>query len=104
MSLFTADFDDIRSGKVTDVYFERTLQILEAKGIRKNVRAEFAAKSLPSGWGVFTGLEEILRLLEGFPVSVRAVPEGTVFTPFQPVLEITGTYNDFCRWRPPSWG
>ena len=97
MSLFTADFDDIRSGKVTDVYFERTLQILEAKGIRKNVRAEFAAKSLPSGWGVFVGLEEILRLLEGFPVSVRAAPEGTVFGPSQPVLEIIGTYNDFCR-------
>ena len=104
MRLFTADFDDIRSGKVTDVYFERTLKILEAKGIRKNVRAEFAAKSLPGGWGVFTGLEEILRLLEGFPVDVRAVPEGTVFGPAQPVLEITGTYNDFCRLETPILG
>ena len=104
MSLFTADFDDIRSGKVTDVYFERTLKVLESKGVRKNVRAEFAAKSLPSGWGVFTGLEEILRLLEGFPVDVRAVPEGTVFRPSQPVLEISGTYNDFCRLETPILG
>ena len=104
MSLFTADFDDIRSGKVTDVYFERTLQILEAKGIRKNVRAEFAAKSLPSGWGVFTGLEEILRLLEGFPVSVRAVPEGTVFGPSSPFWKLREPTTIFAGWRLPSWG
>lgn len=104
MSLFTADFDDIRSGRVTDVYFERTRRILEARGIRKRVRAEFAAKSLPGGWGVFTGLEEILALLEGLPVSVRALPEGSVFRPFQPVLEIEGVYNDFCRLETPVLG
>ena len=104
MSFFTADFDDIRSGRVTDVYFERTRRILEARGIRKRVRAEFAAKSLPGGWGVFTGLEEILALLEGLPVSVRALPEGSVFRPFQPVLEIEGVYNDFCRLETPVLG
>ena len=104
MSLFTADFDDIRSGRVTDVYFERTRRILEARGIRKRVRVEFAAKSLPGGWGVFTGLEEILALLEGLPVSVRALPEGSVFRPFQPVLEIEGVYNDFCRLETPVLG
>ncbi|MDA0999039.1 MAG: nicotinate phosphoribosyltransferase [bacterium] len=95
MSFFTADFDEIRSGKVTDVYFERTHRILEAKKIRKHVRAEFMAKSLPSGWGVFIGLEEILHLLKDFPLNVRSIPEGTVFHPFQPVLEIEGYYNDF---------
>ncbi len=104
MSFFTADFDDIRSGRVTDVYFERTRRILEARGIRERVRAEFAAKSLPGGWGVFTGLEEILALLEGLPVSVRALPEGAVFRPFQPVLEIEGVYNDFCRLETPVLG
>lgn len=104
MSFFTADFDDIRLGRVTDVYFERTRRILEARGIRKRVRAEFAAKSLPGGWGVFTGLEEILALLEGLPVSVRALPEGSVFRPFQPVLEIEGVYNDFCRLETPVLG
>lgn len=104
MSLFTADFDDVRSGRVTDVYFERAFRVLEARGVRKRVRAEFAAKALPSGWGVFTGLEEVLRLLEGLPVSVRAVPEGTVFRPFQPVLELEGVYNDFCRLETPILG
>ncbi len=104
MNLFTANFDDIRSAQVTDVYFERARQVLEAKGIQKRVRAEFTAKSLPSGWGVFAGLEEILRLLDGFPVNVRAVPEGSVFRPFQPVLEIEGIYNDFCRLETPVLG
>lgn len=104
MSFFTADFDDIRSGRVTDVYFERTRRILEAKGIKKRARAEFAAKSLPGGWGVFAGLEEILSLLEGLPLSVRAAPEGAVFRPSHPVLEIEGLYNDFCRLETPVLG
>ncbi len=95
MSFFTADFDEIRSGKITDAYFERAHRVLEAKGIRKRVRMEIMAKSLPSGWGVFTGLEEILTLLDGLPLNVRSIPEGTVFRPFQPVLEIEGVYNDF---------
>ncbi|OGL64172.1 MAG: nicotinate phosphoribosyltransferase [Candidatus Tectomicrobia bacterium RIFCSPLOWO2_12_FULL_69_37] len=104
MSLFISGFDEIRSGKVTDVYFERTRSVLDAKGVRKRVRAEFMAKGLPSGWGVFVGLEEILSLLKGFPVDVRAVPEGTVFRPFQPVLEIAGTYNDFAVLETPVLG
>ena len=37
-------------------------------------------------------------------MDVRAVPEGTVFRPSQPVLEITGTYNDFCRLETPILG
>lgn len=95
MTFFTSNFEDVRSGKVTDVYFERTLRVLEAKNIRKRVRMELMAKHLPSGWGVFTGLPEILSLLEGFPVNVRSVPEGTVFQPFQPIMDIEGDYNDF---------
>ncbi len=104
MSFFTADFDEIRSGKVTDVYFERTNRVLDAKKIRKRVRMEVMAKSLPSGWAVFAGLEEILSLLEGLPVNVRAVPEGTVFRSFQPVLEIEGLYNDFATLETPVLG
>jgi nicotinate phosphoribosyltransferase len=104
LSFFTADFDEIHSGKVTDVYFERTLRVLDAKKIRRRVRMEVMAKSLPSGWAVFAGLEEILSLLEGLPVSVRAVPEGTVFRPFQPVLEIEGLYNDFATLETPVLG
>ncbi|MCC7202936.1 MAG: nicotinate phosphoribosyltransferase [Nitrospirae bacterium] len=95
--MFTADFDDIKAGRVTDVYFDRTMKILKARGIDKWVKAEFIAKGLPSGseWGVFAGLEECSRLFEGMKINVRAMPEGTVFHPYQPVLEIEGMYTDF---------
>ncbi|MGE5894643.1 MAG: nicotinate phosphoribosyltransferase [bacterium] len=94
----TASPDDIVSGKITDVYFERTMKILKAKGINPVVRAEFIAKSLPRdwAWAVFAGLEEILSLVKDIPVSLRAMREGTVFYPYEPVLEIEGKYQDFC--------
>jgi nicotinate phosphoribosyltransferase len=93
----TADFKDIKDGRITDVYFLRALEILKARKIAKRVKAEFIVKTLPPGWpwGVLAGLEECLELLSGFPVHVRAMPEGTVFYPYQPVLEIEGEYTRF---------
>lgn len=95
--LYTADFDDIKAGRITDVYFTRTLKILKAKGIDKWVKAEFIAKNFPENWkwGVFAGLDECLNLLEGMKVNVRSMPEGTFFRPYEPVLEIEGMYTDF---------
>ncbi len=94
----TADPQDIINGKITDVYFERTLKILKAKGINPLVRAEFIAKDLPQGWpwGVFAGLEEVIELVKNLPVKLRAMKEGTVFYPYEPVMEIEGRYQDFC--------
>jgi nicotinate phosphoribosyltransferase len=93
-----ADHDDIKNGKVTDVYFARTLEILKKKGIDRRVRAEFFAKKLPDnwGWGVFAGAEEVARLMEGKPVTIRSLKEGEIFNPFEPVMEIEGMYQDFC--------
>ncbi len=93
-----ADPEDILNGKITDVYFERTLRILRAKEINPVVKAEFIAKSLPDGWpwAVFAGLEEVLYLLERLPVKLRAMREGTLIHPFEPVMEIEGHYQDFC--------
>ena len=45
----TADPDDVKAGRITDVYFERTMEVLKAKGVDRRVRAEFIAKSLPDG-------------------------------------------------------
>ncbi len=89
---------DILNGKITDVYFERTLRILKARNINPVVKAEFITKSLPENWpwAVFAGLEEVLYLLEKLPVKLRALKEGTVFYPFEPVMEIEGHYQDFC--------
>lgn len=94
----TADAQDILSGKITDVYFERTISILKEKGINPVVKAEFIAKNLPDGWqwAVFAGLEEAMYLMKHLPMKVRAMKEGTIFCPFEPVMEIEGRYQDFC--------
>jgi nicotinate phosphoribosyltransferase len=94
----TAEPEDIIKGKITDVYFERTLRILKARGINPVVKAEFIAKSLPDDWkwAVFAGLEEVLGLVKHLPVKLRAMREGTIFYPYEPVMEIEGRYQDFC--------
>ena len=101
-SLFhTAKDAEIKAGQITDVYFERTLQILRQRGIAKRVLAEVILKSFPPGWtwGVLAGIEEVAALLTGLPVTVQAFPEGTLFGPMQPVLTIEGPYVDFAHYE-----
>ena len=94
----TAEPKDILDGKITDVYFDRTLKILKAKKMNKRVKAEFIAKNLPENWpwALLAGLEEAVYLMKHLPVKVRSMVEGTVFYPFEPVMEIEGLYQDFC--------
>ncbi len=105
--LYIASQDDIRRGKVTDIYFIRTKKILEHKGLcDTRVRAELHVYSLPRGyeWGVFAGLEEALAILEGRDVNVYAVPEGTLFRPRAPLMIIEGRYCEFAELETPILG
>ena len=99
--IHTANSQQIRDGLVTDVYFERTQEILRAKGIDRSVTAEFLAKDFPRDypWAVLAGIEECAALLKDLPVDVRIIQEGTFIHPFQPVLEIRGKYLDFGRYE-----
>ncbi len=99
--LHTATVQQIKEGLVTDVYFDRTAEILKAEGIDKDVRAEFMAKRFPSKWpwAVLAGVEECAALLEGLPIDVRIMKEGTVFHSYEPVMEIHGKYLDFGRYE-----
>lgn len=92
-----ANEEEIKQGKVTDVYFERTKKILEAKKIHKIVRAEFIIKTFPypENWGVLAGIEEAVELLKGLKVKVRSMDEGTIFGLEEPVLDIEGDYLEF---------
>ncbi len=101
MRLHSADSQDVLSGKVTDVYFERTRRVLEAFDLNPHVRAEFVAKSLPADrdWAVLAGLEEAMELLGELEVDARGMPEGTLFGPLEPVLEVSGPYRDFCEFE-----
>jgi nicotinate phosphoribosyltransferase len=93
----TATSAQIKAGAVSDVYFQRTAEILDAKSVDAYVRAEFVAKSLPAEWewAVFAGLAEVTHLLDGIDVKARAMEEGAIFRPLEPVLEVEGSYREF---------
>lgn len=92
-----ATTEDIRAGLTTDVYFERTVQIIREANLDRHVRAEFSVKSLPTGlpWAVLAGVEEVFALLDGFDLDVRGMPEGTIVRPYEPIMEISGSYLSF---------
>ncbi len=96
-----ASQDEIKAGEVADVYFNRTVQILRARGVETSVKAEVYLKSLPADWtwGVLAGIEEVAHLLEGLPVEVTAMEEGTLFGAYQPVLTIEGIYVDWAEYE-----
>ncbi len=92
-----ASLEDIKKGLVSDVYFERTRQILERLKINKHVTAEIVLKNFPSEyhWGVWAGLEESLEILSGLNINVWSMPEGTIFDLNQPLMVIEGPYLEF---------
>jgi nicotinate phosphoribosyltransferase len=94
---YTADLKEIKAGKLADIYFVRTMEVLKAKKIDKWVKAEFIAKRFPEdyGWGVLAGIEETTDLLKDLNVSVKAMKEGTIFRAFEPIMEIEGMYSEF---------
>jgi nicotinate phosphoribosyltransferase len=97
----TASDAEIKSGEVSDVYFARTVEILRHRRDRKRVKAEVYLKSLPDDWqwGILAGIQEAAALLEGVPVDVRAMDEGMVFEPYQPVLVVEGTYVEWAQYE-----
>lgn len=101
-----ANWDKIKNGQVTDVYFRRTIEILKAKNIHKHVTAEVRAASLPEDYtyAVLTGIEEAAHLLEGLKVDVLSMDEGAVFRSGEPVMFISGDYMDFAVYETPLLG
>ena len=110
---FAATDEEIASGRTTDVYFERTTEVLSAKGkLDLHAVSEFTVGGLPDGWkwGVFCGSEELVRLFEGRPVDLYGIPEGTVFTSRTqdgiklPVMRLEGSYGAYCEMESPALG
>jgi nicotinate phosphoribosyltransferase len=90
---------EIRNAEVADSYFHRTMQVLRARGLEDTpVYAELAYKtSNLDDWFVVAGLDEVASLLEGLGVEARAVPEGTICRPQEPVLTLSGPYGAFAE-------
>jgi len=89
------DEEDILSGITTDKYFIWTEKILRSKGINPKVVAEVTARE----WGIFSGLGDVLSLLEGRRVDIYAMPEGSIFYPNEPVIVVEGNYLEFAKYE-----
>ena len=110
--IFASD-EDIKSGKTTDIYFIRTNKILKQSRLDSvKVYAEFTVSNFPKGypWGFLGGLRDIIQLLEGLPINVYALPEGSLFYKYdyygikEPVLAIEGPYSAFSIFETPILG
>jgi nicotinate phosphoribosyltransferase len=95
----TASAEEIRSAAVADVYFHRTMEVLRARGLKDTpVHMEVAYKTSDEDeWFVVAGLDEVAGLLAGTDVEARAVPEGTICHPNEPVLTLSGPYGAFAE-------
>jgi nicotinate phosphoribosyltransferase len=91
---------EILAAEVADSYFHRTMETLRYKGLENTpVHAEVAYKtSDPDAWFVVAGMDEVATLLDGLDgVDVRAVPEGEICHPHEPVLTLSGPYGAFAE-------
>ncbi|MBA2617929.1 MAG: nicotinate phosphoribosyltransferase [Rubrobacter sp.] len=90
---------EILNAEVADSYFHRTMEILRSRGLEDTpVHAELAYKtSDPDAWFVVAGLDEVSYLFEDVPVEVKAVPEGTICRPHEPILTLSGPYGAFAE-------
>lgn len=94
---------EIRRGDTTDAYFRHTEKVLRKGGYNPRVVMEVYARDMPypQNWGLLSGVYEAAKLLEGVPVDVWAMDEGSVFLAdgttamYEPLLTIEGRYLDF---------
>ncbi|MBU7013555.1 MAG: nicotinate phosphoribosyltransferase, partial [Theionarchaea archaeon] len=109
---FVASDEEIKNGKTTDIYFERTEEILRKKNISQSVVAEVTCGGIPNSWpwGILLGTEDVAHLFEGLPVTVYSLREGTFFRAKDekgvrtPVIIVEGDYAAFCVYETPLLG
>ncbi len=104
---------EILRGETSDIYFARTLEILRKAGKdRTHVLMEVTTGDLPDAypWAVFSGVHEVVALLEGRKVDLWSLPPGTIFTAKTPrgipvpVAYLEGAYGDFSVYETPALG
>ncbi|RLE77987.1 MAG: nicotinate phosphoribosyltransferase [Thermoprotei archaeon] len=105
--------EEIAKGLTTDIYFIRTKKILQAENLADvEVCLELTASSFPpnTSWAVLGGLRDALHLLEGLPVDVYSMREGTIFYKEdfygtrEPIMFICGRYGSFIEYETPILG
>ena len=76
----TVSDETIKKGECTNICFVRSEETLILADINPGVSGEVTASALPELQAVFCGLSYVIALPEGFPVTVNAMPEGTIFS------------------------
>ena len=89
---FSATHEEILSGATTDIYFIKTLEILEREGLADTV---VTAEIFSRRGGVFAGIEEVCTLLKDSGIDMWALPVGEKFAPKDILIRLEGKYSQF---------
>jgi nicotinate phosphoribosyltransferase len=93
--------EEISTCQASDVYFERSINSMEKINGSENVVSEVTVSGPLDTWINFSGLDEVINLLQGKKVDMYAIPEGTVLNPRDsrgtpvPFVWIEGNYSEF---------
>ncbi|MBE0449863.1 MAG: nicotinate phosphoribosyltransferase [Clostridia bacterium] len=90
--LHSATHEEIIGGHTTDVYFLRTLDILNHMNLSDS---EVIAEIFPRKPGVMAGMEEVINLFKDKPLELWAIDEGETFDKKDTILRIKGKYSEF---------
>lgn len=90
--IFSATLEEIQDGLTSDVYFQKSYDLLSNLGLSE---VRVAAEVFAGSEGLLAGMEEALSLIEGCVDAAWALDEGATFGPKEVVLRIEGRYSDF---------
>ncbi|MEM4312177.1 MAG: nicotinate phosphoribosyltransferase [Nitrososphaerales archaeon] len=110
--LWVSKEEEIKSGETTDIYFVYSSEVIRKKVKERKVVMEVYARKFPydANWGVLCGVYEVVKLLEGLPLNLRAMEEGEIFLAdekssiYEPVLQIEANYPDIAIYENPILG
>ena len=88
----SATHDEILTGRTSDIYFLRTLDILKELDMDE---VEVTAELFPRKSGIFCGVDEVKALFKGKNMEMWAIDEGEFFEPKDTVIRLKGSYREF---------
>jgi nicotinate phosphoribosyltransferase len=84
---------DVVSGETSDVYFQRTMRVLQGEGLNPEATMEIFARQT----GILCGVHAVADLLTeaGFQGELSALDEGEQFGPRETAMRIRGPYQSY---------
>src|SRR2546423_14061600 len=97
-ALFRLPVDEIRQGYYTDMYFERSREVLRADAHSPRVTVQVSAKTS----GFLSGIDEAIAILKLWAddwsaLAVQALYEGDEIESWDTVMTIEGPYESFAH-------